>query len=137
MTAPSTTRQWPYSKTCLTDLPEDLLTSILKQLPLKTKCQAQAVCRMFRDTLSKPYKGSFVWESIQLDDPLLEAASPSELARQVLCPKQTEMNILTGAWYVDSFQTCSPRHDLTCCYTAGSSSAQTASWRYAMHLLIL
>ena len=74
------TRHCPLSKTQLTDLPEDLLISILKQLPLETKCKAQTVCRMFKDILWKPSQGSFVWESIEVDDPIFEAASPTALA---------------------------------------------------------
>ena len=97
------------------DLPEELLTSILKQLPLKAKCQAQAVCQTFRDILSKPYKGSLLWESIQIDDPILQAASPYALARQVLPLVQTATSNVTrvlqskvacpSIWYADRSQT--------------------------------
>ncbi|CAL5224640.1 g7358 [Coccomyxa viridis] len=62
------------------DLPEGLLTTILKQLPLQSKIHAQAVCRMFRDVLCNPAQGSSVWDSIHLEDPVFEAASPTALA---------------------------------------------------------
>ena len=65
---------------CLMDLPEALLTNILRQLPLQDKCQAQAVCRVFRNILCSPFPGSFTWETISLDHPTFDAASPAALA---------------------------------------------------------
>lgn len=73
----------PPLAACLVTLPNDLLISILKQLPLETKCKAQAVCQTFKNILWKPSQGSFVWDSIQLDNPIFESASPTALARQV------------------------------------------------------
>ena len=64
---------------CLMDLPEGLLTSILKYLPLQSKIQAQTVCKTFRDILDNPSQGSSVWESVRLDDPVFRAASPAAL----------------------------------------------------------
>ena len=84
MTAPIRTRQCHLSNACLTDLPEDILISILKQQPLKTKCHAQAVCKMFRDILCKPSQGLLVWGAIHLNDPIFAAVSPTALARQAL-----------------------------------------------------
>ena len=65
---------------CLEDLPRDLLPSILKQLPLEIKIKAEASCKMFRGILRDPSEGSSVWETVCLDDPVFEAASPAALA---------------------------------------------------------
>ena len=65
---------------CLMDLPEGLLTTILKYLPLQGKIQAQAVCKPFRDILCSPSQGPGVWVGIRLEDPVFEAASPTALA---------------------------------------------------------
>ena len=95
MTTTSDPRQCLSSKACLTDLPEELLASILKHQPLKTKCQAQAVCRMFRDILCKPSQGISVWDSILLDDPILAAVSPAALVRQALSLLQARACTMT------------------------------------------
>ena len=80
MKDPKEARQSVSSSACFMDLPEGLLTTILKQLPLQSKIHAQAVCRMFRDVLCNPAQGSSVWDSIHLEDPVFEAASPTALA---------------------------------------------------------
>ncbi len=56
MTGPRKKRQRRRPRIDLMDLPEDLLTSILKHLPFKRKCQAQAVCQAFKEILWKPSK---------------------------------------------------------------------------------
>ncbi len=54
--------------TCLLDLPEELISSILRRLSTRGKCQAQVVCRTFREVLSNPTPGNFVWGVIDLRD---------------------------------------------------------------------
>ena len=97
------------STACLTDLPEDLLTNILQQLPLKTKCKAQAACRAFRDILWKPLPGSFVWGVVNLEDPLFEAASLAEMARQASSPRASH-----GKNHVESLRRDGVTVYLTC-----------------------
>ena len=80
MASPRKARRW--SESSLPDLPEALLISILNHLPLKSKIHLQAVSREFKDILSKPYRGSAVWETIELDDPVFEKAHPTALAGQ-------------------------------------------------------
>ena len=62
------------------ELPESLLTSILRHLPLQSKIHSQATCRTFRNILHNPSRGSSVWESVRLDDSVFEEASPTALA---------------------------------------------------------
>ena len=74
----------------LLDLPEGLLSSILKHLSIKSKCQSQLVCRTFRDVLHNPCPGSFVWDTVQLEDPVFEAASSTAMIWQVRCIMQIQ-----------------------------------------------
>ena len=69
----------------LLDLPESLITSILRCLTTKSKCQAERVCRTFREVLSNPAPGSFVWDVLSLDDPVFHHMSLYDLNRRVLC----------------------------------------------------
>ena len=69
----------------LLDLPENLIISILRCLPTKSKCQAEAVCRTFREVLSNPTPGSFVWDDLSLDDMIFHSIPLCELNRRVLC----------------------------------------------------
>ena len=77
---PEKASQSDPSSACLMDLPEGLLTSILRYLPLQHKIQAQVVCKTFRDILCNPSHDSSVWGSIRLEDIVLKAASPTALA---------------------------------------------------------
>ncbi len=73
----------------LLDLPEVLLTGILKHLPLKSKIQSEAVCRGFRKVLRKPSQGSFLWDAIELNDLVFKDTDPSGLAWQAHAPSAT------------------------------------------------
>ncbi len=62
----------PEKRRCISllDLPETLIIKILRCLPTKSKCQAERVCKTFREVLSDPTPGSFVWDVLRLDDPV-------------------------------------------------------------------
>ncbi len=78
-----------HSDSSLLDLPEVLVISILKQLALKDRIQSEAVCQGFRQLLRKPSQGSFVWDAIELNDPVFKDAHPSGLAWQAHAPCAT------------------------------------------------
>ena len=66
----------------LLDLPESLISSILRQLPTKDKCRAERVCRIFREILGNPSPGDFVWHTLSLDDLVFRRVPLDMLARQ-------------------------------------------------------
>ena len=66
----------------LLDLPEALIVSILRHLPTKSKCQAEAVCKTFRRLLSDPAPGSSVWDHLSLEDSLFQKPALHALNRQ-------------------------------------------------------
>ena len=68
----------------LLDLPESLLISIFRCMPTETKCRAELVCKTFRDVLSNPAPGTFVWDVISLDDAVFSKAPLSQLNRQAV-----------------------------------------------------
>ena len=62
--------------TSLHDLPNILITSVLRCLSTREKCQAQVVCRTFRDVLSNPAPRKFVWDVIDLRDSVFLKVPP-------------------------------------------------------------
>ena len=68
-------------RTRLLDLPESLITSILRCLPTESKCQAERVCSAFREVLSNPAPGSFVWDRVSLEDSVFQKPPVHELNR--------------------------------------------------------
>lgn len=70
-------------RTYLLDLPESLITSILRCLPTESKCQAERVCSAFREVLSNPAPGSFVWDRVNLEDAVFQKLPVDALRRQV------------------------------------------------------
>ena len=92
MTGREDARQCITSITCLLDLPEGVLLTVLKHLELETKCHLQGVCRIFRAILRNPSKGSFVWQSINVNDQVFRWARPPVLAGQAPPPLQTAMH---------------------------------------------
>ena len=66
----------------LLDLPEALIVSILRHLPTQSKCQAELVCKCFRQLLSDPAPGYFVWDHVSLEDEIFQKPSVQELNRQ-------------------------------------------------------
>ena len=67
----------------LLDLPENLIISILRCLPTRSKCQAETVCKTFREVLSNHTRGSFVWDVLALDNLVFQDLSVHGLNRQV------------------------------------------------------
>ena len=80
----------------LLDLPESLITGILRCLPTRSKCQAETVCRTFREVLSNPITGGFVWEVLDLDGSLFQKLSVHGLNRQVLSIAYRTTPVLAG-----------------------------------------
>lgn len=80
MKGAKTGRRCHVLKPGLLDLPEGVLTSILKLLPVYEKCESQLVCRKFRDIVNSPSKGAYVWDTIHLENPVFDDPSPTELA---------------------------------------------------------
>ncbi len=68
----------------LLDLPDSLISSIVRQIPTKEKCQAESVCRTFRRILGNPSPGDFVWQTVSLEDPIFQRISVDVLNRQGL-----------------------------------------------------
>ena len=68
----------------LLDLPEALIVSILRSLPTQSKCRAESVCKIFRQLLSDPAPGSFVWDRVSLEDKMFQKPSVQALKRQAL-----------------------------------------------------
>ena len=66
----------------LVDLPDNLITNVLRCLSTREKCQAELVCRTFREILSHPTPGEFVWDILSLDDPPFQEAPLPGLSRQ-------------------------------------------------------
>ena len=66
----------------LVDLPDILITKVLQYLSTRDKCQAEAVCKTFREILSHPTPGDFVWDVLSLDDPVFQEAYLPALSRQ-------------------------------------------------------
>ena len=75
-------RQHEHKCTSLLDLPENLITNILRYLPVQTKCLAELVCKTFRELLSNPTQGDFVWDTLQLHGQLFDNVDLSVLNRQ-------------------------------------------------------
>ena len=67
--------------TSLLDLPESIVISILRVLPVKSKCQAEVVCKTFREVLSNPAPPGFVWDEFHLDASDFQAMSVHALNR--------------------------------------------------------
>ena len=72
-----------YERRCtgLLDLPENLIINILRYLPTGSKCQAELVCRSFREILNNPTAVDFVWDVINLRDLVFEKVSLDALNR--------------------------------------------------------
>ncbi len=70
-----------HGRVSLLDLPENLISSILRYLPTKGRCQAELVCRTFREVLGNPTPGGFVWHIVCLDDPVFQRITLNELNR--------------------------------------------------------
>ena len=51
---------------------------------MRSKCQAELVCRTFRELLSNPTPGGFVWDVLDLADDVFQAIPLPELNRQAL-----------------------------------------------------
>ena len=71
-----------HGRISLLNLPENLISSIFRYLPTKEKCQAELVCKTFREVLGNPTPGAFVWYTVSLDDPVFQRISLNELSRQ-------------------------------------------------------
>lgn len=56
----------------LLDLPENLIIDILRYLPTKSKCQAELVCRAFREILSNPNPADYVWDVLDVNTSVLQ-----------------------------------------------------------------
>ncbi|CAL5222656.1 g5053 [Coccomyxa viridis] len=56
----------------LLDLPENLIIDILRYLPTKSKCQAELVCRTFREILSNPNPADYVWDVLDVNASVLQ-----------------------------------------------------------------
>ena len=65
-------RPQQYGGKGLLSLPENVIANILSYLPTAIKCQAQLVCRTFRDILSQPAPG--VWGVIDLESSCFDKA---------------------------------------------------------------
>ena len=75
-------RQHEHNCNSLLDLPENLIISILRYLPVETKCRAELVCRTFRELLSNPTQGEFVWGTLALHGQPFDNVDLSVLNRQ-------------------------------------------------------
>ncbi len=71
-----------HRRTSLLDLPESLITKVLRCLDTKSKCQAELVCSSFRSILSRPSPGDFVWDIVDLRDSAFQSMPLDALNRQ-------------------------------------------------------
>ncbi len=68
----------------LLDLPDSLISSVLRQLPTKEKWQAERVCKLFGGILGNPSPGDFVWDTVSLGDLVFQRVPLNVLTRQGL-----------------------------------------------------
>ncbi len=74
----------------LLDLPKEMISSVLRHLPTKSKCQAELVCRTFREVLSNPTPRDFVWNILDLNDSIFQRVPLNVLNRQA-CSNDTHI----------------------------------------------
>ena len=71
-----------HRRISLVELPDNLITNALRYLSTRERCEAELVCKTFREILSNPTPGDFVWDVLSLDDPVFQKAYLPDLSRQ-------------------------------------------------------